>query len=164
MDQPEWRWPAKVGWNLLFLQGAYGLVSSLLLATIPLRIVSGGDQMPEGKSWDDLKAENPWLPAFLQQFLRLWGVSWLAMSILGLAITWRPFRQEAQWAWFALWVYPVLQVYQATDFLTSTNPQDASFGLGFHLALAVLGFAALALTASRFFRSGPPATGPRPSP
>lgn len=139
----------------------HGFVASLLL-TITASDGFSGDlkDTPDGQTWEELAAENPWLPNFLDQFLRFLGVAWLGMSIFGLAIALRPFRHEARWAWIVLWVYPLYQLYQASDFLFR---EDVAFGLGFHIVLAILGFAGLAMTASRFFPSGTPEIQPQGS-
>lgn len=162
MALPPWRWPAKVGWGLLFVNIVHGFVASLLLTITASSAISGDlKDTPDGQTWEELTADNPWLPKFLDQFLRFLGVAWLGMSIFGFVITWRPFRQEARWAWIVLWVYPIYQLQQASDFLFRDNPQ--AFGFGFHVGLAILGLAGLAITAPRFFRSGPSDTKPQPS-
>lgn len=94
----------------------------------------------------------------MNQWLRFLGIAWLGMSIFGLAINLRPFRQEIPWAWIVLWVYPLYQLYQASDFLFR---EGVLFGLLFHIALAVLGIAGLAMTAPRFFGAGRPNVQPQ---
>lgn len=159
MSTTRWAWPARIGWGLVLLNVAHGILGALVLTVAGSGALSGDlKDSPEGMTWEELAAEEPWLARFLDPFLRLLGVAWLAMGVLGLAVAWRPFRDEARWAWAVLWVYPLHQLFQASDFLFR---EGAMFGLFFHVALAALGIAGLALTASRFFGAGTPRGPPR---
>lgn len=138
----------RVGWVLILVNGLYAFLSATVLALAPLSIFNQPNEVPAGTTWPAMIEEDPWLPEFVAQFLRLWGASWLGMAVFGLAIAWWPLRAGAAWAWAVLWYFPLHQAWQALDFLGGPY-----FGLVFHATMATLGVAGLALTAKRSLKA-----------
>lgn len=73
-----------------------------------------------------------------------WGITWVGFSIFALVLTLVPYRRYERWAWYTLWILPLLWFSQ---FVFAPD-------LRFYLALAVLTAAGLVLPYRRFF-SGP---------
>src|SRR5215211_9394845 len=42
--------------------------------------------------------------------IRAWGITWIGFNILALALIVGPYRSGERWAWYALWLMPILLV------------------------------------------------------
>jgi hypothetical protein len=73
--------------------------------------------------------------------LRYWGITWVGFSIFALVLILVPFRRGERWAWWTLWVVPLLWLaHWVAVPLALHNP-----------FLAAIGALGLILTRRRFF-------------
>ena len=118
---------AKTGWIVLLVSEAFSLFLSLMLLVSPFTIMED----PEFRLGQGLV------------LLRLWGGTWLALTAVALAILFTSFRRGERWAWYALWVLPLLWL---SHFALAPD-------LIHNLVLAIVTAAALGMTYRTFFRS-----------
>lgn len=106
-----------------------------------------------GKSWDDLRAENPQAAHLIEWKFRTDGVSLFTLALLGMAICLTGFRKGERWAWYALWapaiwmLLTVILTLNAIRFAGYGTPVPALSGS----ILFVIWTACLALTFRKFF-------------
>jgi hypothetical protein len=83
-----------------------------------------------------------WNPLFESAYsiMGAWGTTWVAFNILALVMTLIPYRRYERWAWYTLWMLPLLWLSQ---FVFSP---DLSY-----LVLAALTTIGLLLPYRRFF-------------
>ena len=76
-------------WLILFAAAALGIFGgvSLMVPTNPTY------QLP-GVIW----------------IIRAWGITWIGFNILALVLIVGPYRRGERWAWYALWLMPLLLV------------------------------------------------------
>ena len=73
--------------------------------------------------------------------LRAWGITWVFFNVLALVILFKNFRKGEQWAWWALWLLPLLWL---SHFLV--NPSTVH-----NLVIAVITALGLTLPYRTFF-------------
>jgi hypothetical protein len=83
----RWRAYGKYGWTILFVSALLGIFGgvSLMFPSDPTSIGPSG----------------LWL-------LRAWGMTWVGFNILVLAMSVGPYRRGERWAWYTLWLMPLL--------------------------------------------------------
>ena len=76
----------------------------------PDGLIDNEAQLVTDMSWSELKASNP-MASELVRFT-YWGFGLLKMSwsLLVLAITLTGYRKGEKWAWYTLWLVPILLV------------------------------------------------------
>ena len=80
--------------------GRYGWV--ILLAAAVLGIFGGVSVMvPTNPTYQ--------LPSVIW-IIRAWGITWIGFNILALVLIVGPYRRGERWAWYALWLMPLLLV------------------------------------------------------
>lgn len=87
MKAHEW-----IGWGLLLLIHALGLLFSAIFILSPNSVLDN----PEFRAGS------------VPDVILAWGLTWLALTAVGLAILLTAFRRGEQWAWYTLWVIPLL--------------------------------------------------------
>jgi hypothetical protein len=114
----------RYGWMILSSSAILGMIAALMTTLPPI-------------SWF-------WDPLFESAYsiMGAWGTTWVAFNILALVMTLVPYRRYERWAWFTLWMLPLLWVSQ---FVFSP---DLSY-----LVLAALTTIGLILPHRRFFSS-----------
>lgn len=70
-----------------------------------------------------------------------WGVTWMGFNLYALLMTLIPFRRGERWAWYALWLLPLLLLSQ---FVLAPD-------LIFNALLAIIAAVGLVLPYRRFF-------------
>ncbi len=114
---------AGYGWVLLSASAILGIVAAVTTTLPPI-------------SWF-------WDPLFRSAYsiMGAWGATWVGFNVLALVIVLIPFRRNERWAWYALWLLPLMWL-----FLFALAPD-----LPYYLALAVVTAAGLVLPYRRFF-------------
>ncbi len=106
-----------------------------------------------GKSWDDLRAENPQAAHLLEWKYRADGASLFTIALLGMAICLAGFRRGDRWAWYALWALVIWMLL--TVFLTLNAVQYSGYGTPVPVLsgsiLCVLWVTCLVVTFRKFF-------------
>ena len=116
----------KYGWMILAVSAVFGIVAAVMTTLPPL-------------SW----FTDPVI-VMAYSIMGAWGVTWAGFSIIALVLALIPFRRGERWAWFTLWMLPLLWLA-----LFALAPD-----LRLYLALAIVTAAGLILPYRRFF-SGP---------
>ena len=82
----------RYGWIILLGSAVLGLLASLLITLSPTTVL--------------------FEPAFragnVPGVLRAWGVTWLFFNVIALVVLFRGFRRGEGWAWWTLWLLPLL--------------------------------------------------------
>ncbi len=116
----------KYGWMILSASAVLGIVAAVWTTLPPL-------------SW----FTDPVI-VMAYSLMGAWGVTWAGFNIIALVLALIPFRRGERWAWYTLWMLPLLWLS-----LFALAPD-----LRLYLALAVVTAAGLILPYRRFF-SGP---------
>ena len=113
----------RYGWVLLSASAILGIVAAVTTTLPPI-------------SWF-------WNPLFRGAYsiMGAWGTTWVGFNVLTLVIILIPFRRNERWAWYTLWLLPLLWLWLfvlAPDIL-------------YYLVLAIVTAAGLVLPYRRFF-------------
>jgi hypothetical protein len=123
----------RYGRIIILFSAILGLLAALLVTISPTTVLFE----PEFRAGDVPGA------------LRAWGVTWLFFNVFALVILFRGFRQGERWAWWTLWLLPLLWLFH---FLV--NPSTVH-----NLVIAVITAGGLVLAYRAFFP--PRASSPR---
>ena len=115
----------RYGWVILLVSATLGLLLAVVLALAPNLIFSGSG----------FRVGNAPL------VIRLWGITWVGFSIFALVMILVPYRRGERWAWYTLWLLPLLWL---GHFVLSPD-------LIHNLVLAVISALGLILPYRRFF-------------
>ena len=106
-----------------------------------------------GKSWADLRTEDPEAAHLIEWKFRTDGASLLTIALLDLAICLAGFRRGERWAWVALWTPSIWMLL--TVFITLNSIQHPGFGIPVPIIsgsiLLVIQTLCLAMTFRKFF-------------
>jgi hypothetical protein len=119
---------ARVGWIILLVSAILGSLAGLTLIFAPLSIM----------------VEPAFAAGSVPAILRTLGLTWIFFNVLEVVILFRNFRRREQWAWWVLWLLPVLWV---CHFLF--NPATVH-----NLVIGVVTALGLVLSYRGFFASG----------
>ena len=122
---------ARVGWLILLGSAILGSLAGLTLVFAPLSTLS-------------IMVEPAFAAGSVPAILRTPGLTWIFFNVLEVLILFRNFRRREQWAWWVLWLLPVLWVFH---FLF--NPTTVH-----NLVIGVLTALGLALPYRMFFTAG----------
>lgn len=84
----------RYGWMILSSSAILGIIAALMTTLPPI-------------SWF-------WDPLFESSYsiMGAWGTTWVAFNILALVMILIPYRRYERWAWFTLWMVPLLWLAQ----------------------------------------------------
>jgi len=85
---------ARVGWIILLVSAILGSLAGLTLIFAPLSIM----------------VEPAFAAGSVPAILRTLGLTWIFFNVLEVVILFRNFRRREQWAWWVLWLLPVLWI------------------------------------------------------
>ncbi len=85
----------RYGWTILLVSAVLGLVAGLTLAFAPLSIM----------------VEPAFAAGNVPGVLRAWGITWVFFDIFALVILFKNFRKGERWAWWVLWLLPLLWLF-----------------------------------------------------
>jgi hypothetical protein len=135
----------KYAWIILVI------VAVFLAAGSAFIILGGSDpgefQASTGIEWTALATSSPEVADYITRLLRLVGVVFFGLNLLVAVIAYASFRKGERWAWFALWVYPlVLAAIAGIMFLANATPLGTYYGV-----FAVIALVGIVLPFRRFF-------------
>jgi hypothetical protein len=113
----------KYGWMVLAVSAVFGIVAAVLTTLPPL-------------SW----FTNPVI-TMTYSLMGALGVTWVGFNLFALILTLIPSRRGERWAWFTLWMLPLLWLSQ---FVLAPD-------LSYYLVLAIISTVGLILPYRRFF-------------
>jgi hypothetical protein len=94
----------KVSWILLLAVAVLSLLSGLYVGLTPT-----ADQTElQGRTWQQFAQQDPEIAALYSMDLALLGMSIGAFAALATVVAALPYRHGERWAWYALWIVPVL--------------------------------------------------------
>ena len=94
----------KVSWILVLTVAVLSLLSGLYVGLTPT-----ADQTElQGRTWRQFAQQDPEIAALYSMDLALLGLSIGAFAILATVVAALPYRHGERWAWYALWIVPVL--------------------------------------------------------
>ena len=113
----------KYGWLILVVSAVLGIVAAVITTLPPL-------------SW----FTDPVI-IMTYSLMGALGVTWVGFNLFALILTLIPFRKGERWAWFTLWMLPLLWLSQ---FVLAPD-------LSYYLVLAFISTVGLILPYRRFF-------------
>jgi hypothetical protein len=102
-----------------------------------------------GRTWEQFAASDPDVAGIYAMDLVLLGITLTAFAILATIVTLIPYRRGERWAWFALWLLPLVHGGIALTMLMD-HYAAAYVYLGFFL-ISLIG---ILIPISRFLRQG----------
>jgi hypothetical protein len=94
----------KVSWILVLAVAVLSLLSGLYVGLTPT-----ADQTElQGRTWQLFAQQDPEIAALYSMDLALLGMSIGAFAVLAAVVAALPYRHGERWAWYALWVVPLL--------------------------------------------------------
>ena len=85
----------RYGWIILLVGAVLGLLTGLALTFAPLSIM----------------VEPAFAAGNVPGVLRAWGITWVFFDIFALVILFKNFRKGERWAWWVLWLLPLLWLF-----------------------------------------------------
>jgi len=102
----------KYGWVVYLFLGLLWLVVGLTQVFNPEELLDNEAQHVIGMSLSELEASFPEATELVRFLFGTIGVLKTSWSLLVLAITLTGFRRGEKWAWFTMWLAPVVLVHQ----------------------------------------------------
>jgi len=137
----------KHAWTILFTLGILNILTGLSIIVEAIPAVSQDEEAAFGFSWTDLQRSDPGAATFIRYLFRSLGYAWLGFSLFTAAVALKSYRSGEKWAWYILWVFPlVVGLFAATVYFFG----DVLLALPYavYTTLAVLG---LLLPYRKFF-------------
>jgi hypothetical protein len=94
----------KVSWILVLTVAVLSLLSGLYVGLTPT-----ADQTElQGRTWQQFAQQDPEIAALYSMDLALLGMSIGAFAVLATVVAAVPYQRGERWAWYVLWVVPLL--------------------------------------------------------
>jgi hypothetical protein len=98
-----------------------------------------------GRTWEQFAAADPELATIYAMDLVLLGMTLAAFSIFGMIVTLIPYRHGERWAWFTLWLIPLVYGGMALRMLS------VQYDVGYiYLALFIISLFGILIPIRRF--------------
>jgi hypothetical protein len=144
------RWLDRLGWWLLVATAVLSVVFGLgdLASGTP-----DSSLAVTGQSAASLQASSPAAYDLIVEEVRTGGIHLVAISLISLAVLLFGFRRNERWAWWTMWLWPVMTAALAAIHFTTVAPgQSPAVPAYSGSIVAALDAVALLVTAPRFFR------------
>ena len=102
----------KYGWAVFLLLGLLWLVVGLSQLLTPDVLLENDAQRVTGMSLSELEASSPATVKLARSVMGTLGNLKTSWSLLVIAITLTAYRRGKKWAWYAMWLMPVVLVTQ----------------------------------------------------
>ncbi|MCW4037564.1 MAG: hypothetical protein NWF13_02380 [Candidatus Bathyarchaeota archaeon] len=103
----------KYAWLLFLAVGLLWMVFGLVQVFSPDGLLETDAQLITGMSWNELKASSPVATDLVRFHYELMGLLKTSWSLFVLAITLTGYRKGEKWAWYTLWLAPLVLVWNA---------------------------------------------------
>ena len=104
----------RASWFILTAVATLTILSGLYVWLTPV----GSQTELSGRTWEEFAAADPEVAKIYSLDLVLLGMTITAFAILGTILTLIPYRRGERWAWFALWLIPLVHGGMAFRMLT----------------------------------------------
>lgn len=131
----------RASWILLAAVAISTILSGLYVGLTP----TGAQTELSGRTWEEFAAVDPEVAKIYSLDLVLLGMALTAFGILGTIVTFLPYRRGERWAWFALWLIPLLHGGVALRMLS--DQYSASY---VYLGLSILSLIGVLIPVRRF--------------
>jgi hypothetical protein len=132
---------APVSWGMLAIVTTLGGLSAVYVALTP-----AADQTPlNGRTWQQFATTDPEVASIVARLLVVLGLLGVGFAAVAALVSLFAYRSGARWAWFSLWLVPL--VYGA---IAARQLADA-YAVGyFYASLAAVAVVALVISIRRF--------------
>lgn len=100
----------KYGWLVYLALGLLWLVVGIMQAFSPDGLIDNEAQLVTDLPWSELKASDPMASELLRFTYGGLGLLKMSWSLLVLVITLTGYRRGEKWAWYTMWLVPILLV------------------------------------------------------
>ena len=129
-------------WIILLTVGILATLSALYVALTP----AGSQTELTDRTWESFMAADPEVATIFERLLSLAGLSGVGFGLFGILTTWFAFRLGQRWAWFAMWLFPIMYGVVAVRMLAD------AYEVGYwYTAMTLLSLPALLIPIRRFF-------------
>jgi hypothetical protein len=111
----------RASWIILAVVATLTILSGLWVGLTPV----GSQTELSGRTWEEFAAADPEVAGIYSLDLALLGITLTAFAILSTIVTLIPYRRGERWAWFALWLIPLVHGGIALRMLT--DQYEASY-------------------------------------
>ncbi len=94
----------RASWIILAVVAKLTVLSGLWVGLTPV----GSQTELSGRTWEEFAAADPEVARIYSMDLVLLGMTFTAFAILGTILSLIPYRRGERWAWFALWLIPLV--------------------------------------------------------
>lgn len=94
----------RASWIILAAVATLTVLSGLSVGLTP----TASQTELSARTWEEFAAADPEVARIYAMDLVLLGIALTAFAILGTIVTLIPYRRGERWAWFALWLIPLL--------------------------------------------------------
>jgi hypothetical protein len=131
----------RASWIILTVVATLTILSGLYVGLTPV----GSQTELSGRTWEEFAAADPEVARIYSMDLVLLGLTLTAFAILGTILTLLPYRRGERWAWFALWLIPLVHGGVALRMLL--DQYDAAY---VYLGLFVISLIGILIPIRRF--------------
>jgi hypothetical protein len=131
----------RVSWIILAVVAVLTILSGLYVGLTP----TGSQTELSGRTWEEFAVADPDVAKIYSMDLALLGMSLTAFAILAVIVTLIPYRHGERWAWFALWLIPL--VHGGIALIMLQAQYDASY---VYLGLSVISLIGILIPVRRF--------------
>lgn len=135
----------RASWIILAAVATLTILSGLYVGLTP----TGSQTELSGRTWGEFAAADPEVARIYSMDLALLGMTLTAFAILGTILTLIPYRRGERWAWFALWLIPLVHGGVALRMLT--DQYEAGY---VYLGLFVISLIGILIPIRGFLRQG----------
>ena len=94
----------RASWIILAVVATLTILSGLYVGLTPV----GSQTELSSRTWEEFAAAEPEVATTYAMDLVLLGMTLTGFAILGTILTLIPYRRGERWAWFALWLIPLV--------------------------------------------------------
>jgi hypothetical protein len=131
----------QASWIILAVVATLTILSGLWVGLTPV----GSQTELSSRTWDEFAAADPEVAGIYSMDLVLLGITLTAFAILGTILALIPYRRGERWAWFALWLIPLVHGGIALRMLT--DQYEAAY---VYLGLFVISLIGILIPIRRF--------------